>query len=70
MRSLMFFLTLFVGIALAAVSFVFLASPLGLPIDESASNPRVPFAAGFFLIGVILTFIAPVVYELFPDKRD
>ncbi len=56
------------GFALQAVSYFFLAAPLGIPVNESFSNPRVPFAAGIFVLGVMLVFVAAVVYELLPES--
>ena len=58
------------GFAIQAVSFFFLAAPLGLPTDESFSNPRVPFAPLIFIVGVMIVFLAAVVYELLPEKSD
>jgi hypothetical protein len=37
-------------------------------VNESFSNPRVPFAAGIFVLGVMLVFVAAVVYELLPES--
>ncbi|MBT4125554.1 MAG: hypothetical protein HOE43_04090 [Chloroflexi bacterium] len=45
-----------------------MAAPLGLATDESFSNPRVPFAATGFVIGVALVFISAVVYEVLPES--
>ncbi|MFQ5803691.1 MAG: hypothetical protein ACE5JQ_12410 [Candidatus Methylomirabilales bacterium] len=56
------------GFALQAVSYFFLAAPLGIPVNETFSNPRVPFAAGLFVLGVMLVFVAAVVYELLPER--
>lgn len=58
------------GFVLQGVSYFFLAAPLGIPINETFSNPRLPFAAGLFVLGVMLVFLAAVVYELLPEKRQ
>jgi hypothetical protein len=34
------------------------------------SNPRVPFAPALFILGVMLVFIAAIVYELLPERGD
>lgn len=68
-RKAAFFLTLIAGVGLAVISYFFLAAPLGTPTSDSFSNPRVPFAAGFFVLGVVITFLSAVVYELIPDRR-
>lgn len=68
MRLMLTFLTLGAGIALAVVSYFLLAAPLGLPTDESFSNPRVPMAPLLFIIGVAIVFLSAVVYELLPES--
>lgn len=69
MRKRMFTLTLLVGITLAVVGF-FLTAPLGPTADPMYSEPRVQFAPLMFVAGIITTILSPVVYELFPDKRE
>ncbi|MBI4340570.1 MAG: hypothetical protein HY680_11565, partial [Chloroflexi bacterium] len=54
MRVTVSLVCLVAGLALAAVSYLALAAPLGLPRTEAYSNPRVPFAAGLFVIGIVL----------------
>ncbi|MFQ5854463.1 MAG: hypothetical protein ACE5LU_02300 [Anaerolineae bacterium] len=56
------------GFALQAVSYFLLAAPLGTPTSPYYSNPRVPFAPTLFIVGVMLVFIAAVVYELLPER--
>ena len=68
MRGFLTGLTILVGVLLAVVSYFFMAAPLGLATDESFSNPRVPFAATGFVIGVALVFISAVVYEGLPES--
>lgn len=58
------------GFALQAVSYLFLAAPIGTPSAVRFSEPRVPFAPALFILGVILVFVAAVVYELLPDRRS
>lgn len=57
-----------VGFALQIVAYLFLAAPLGMG-GEDHSNPRVPFAPMLFVLGVMLVFLAAVVYELLPDRE-
>ncbi len=57
------------GFAIQAVSYFLLATPLGLPDSPVYSNPRVPFAPLIFILGVMIVFLAAVVYELMPDKE-
>jgi ABC-type phosphate transport system permease subunit len=57
------------GFALQALSYFLLAAPLGSPTNVDFSNPRLAFAPALFILGVILVFLAAVVYELLPDRR-
>ena len=70
MRITLTLLIVLGGFALQTVSYFFLAAPLGIPTSEAFSNPRFPFAAGLFVLGVMLVFIAAVVYELLPGKKE
>lgn len=69
MRNGLALTTLVVGITLAMVSYLLLAAPLGQPLSESYSNPKVSFAPLLFLLGVLLAFLSAVVYELLPEAR-
>ncbi|GAB4334362.1 MAG: hypothetical protein Kow0010_21310 [Dehalococcoidia bacterium] len=56
------------GLVLGTVAYFGLAAPWGFPPDTvDHSNPRVPFAPTLFVLGVIVTFLAAVIYELWPD---
>lgn len=53
------------------VSFFYLAAPWAdPPSSEDQSNPRVVFAPMLFILGLILLFLSPVVYELLPDEQS
>ncbi len=69
MRKRMFILTLMAGVVLAVIGFS-LVAPLGPTAHPMYSEPRVRFAPLIFVAGIITTFLSPVVYELFPDKRE
>ncbi len=69
MRATLAILMVIVGFALQAVSYFFLAAPWGIPSSPVYSNPRVPFAPTLFILGVMLVFLAAVVYELLPDRQ-
>lgn len=59
------------GVAIMAVSYLFLAAPWGFPPNSAYhSNPRVPYAPMIFILGVVLVFLAAVVYELLPDRTS
>ena len=57
-----------VGFTLQVVSYLALAAPLGISATADDSNPRIPFAPVIFIFGVILVFLAAVVYELLPAR--
>jgi uncharacterized membrane protein len=69
MRTTLTLFLVIAGFALQAISYFFLAAPLGIPVNEAFSNPRVPYAAGLFVLGVMLVFLAAVVYELYPERE-
>ncbi len=58
-----------VGFALQLMSYFKWAAPLGVPVSPAYSNPVVPFAALIFVLGVMLVFIAALVYELLPGDE-
>ena len=69
MRGLLTAITALAGVVLALVAYLLMAAPLGIAEDESFSNPRVPFAATFFVIGIALVFISAIVYEVLPEEQ-
>ena len=68
MRRTLFVTTLLVGLALAVAGF-FLAAPIGANSGPTFSNPRLEFAPGIFIVGVVLMFASAVVYELVPNNH-
>ena len=70
MRTGLMLLLVLGGFALQGASYFLLAAPWGFPPSSvEYSNPRVPFAPLFFILGVVLVFLGAVVYELFPERR-
>ena len=69
MRKTLSWLMVVGGFGLQAVSYFMFAAPIGNGAGEALSNPRVPFAALYFVLGVMVVFLAAVVYELLPDKE-
>ncbi|HLB61652.1 MAG TPA: hypothetical protein VJN50_02785 [Actinomycetota bacterium] len=67
-RRIVVLLMVVAGFGLQAVTYLFLATPIGKPTDDSFSNPRVPFAPALFILGVVLVFLAAVVYEVLPEN--
>lgn len=68
-RKQAFGITLLIGLVLSVVGFI-LATPIGATSGPDISNPRLTGAPLLFVIGVVLVFLSPVVYELFPGKED
>lgn len=69
MRAAITLLMVLGGFVLQAVSYFGLTAPLGLPTSPVFSNPRLPFAPLLFILGVMLVFLAAVVYELLPERE-
>jgi uncharacterized membrane protein YedE/YeeE len=57
------------GFILSAVSYFFLAAPIGQPTSPAYSDPRLPFAPLLFIAGIALVFLAAVVYVIMPEKK-
>ena len=57
-----------IGFAIQFIAYFFLAAPLGIPTSPVYSNPRLPFAPAIFILGVMIVFLAAVVYELLPEE--
>ncbi len=70
MRRVLSLLMVILGFSLQAVSFFFLAAPLGRPTSPEYADPRLPFAPVIFILGVAMVFLAAVVYELMPDREN
>lgn len=68
MRRVVVLSLVVVGFALQIVAYLLLATPIGTPTEVRFSQPRLPFAPALFILGVILVFLAAVVYELMPDR--
>lgn len=68
-RRLLVLGMILVGFALQGLAYLVLAAPLGRPTDVSYSEPRMPFAALLFIVGVGMVFASAIVYELLPDRR-
>jgi hypothetical protein len=68
MRTWLTVVMVVAGFALQFVSYFLLAAPLGAPTSPIYSDPRLPFAPALFILGVMLVFLAAVVYELLPER--
>ncbi len=68
MRLKLTLMTVIIGLALAITGFV-LAPPIGETTSPVISNPVVPFAAGMWVIGIIVLFLSPVVFNLVKDEE-
>lgn len=70
MRKLLVVLMVVIGFGIQVASYFFWSAPIGLPVSEVYSNPRIPYAPLLFIIGIVLVFLSAVVYELLPDKKQ
>ena len=70
MRTAVSLLMVISGFVLAAVSYFFLAAPIGQPTSPAYSDPRLPFAPLLFIGGIALVFLAAAVYEIMPEKKS
>ena len=69
MRTATTIIMVIVGFVLQIASYFSFSAPLGRSTSEFFSNPRVPFAPLIFIVGIMLVFLAAVVYELLPDRE-
>ncbi len=69
MRRTITLVMVVLGFAIQIVSYLFLATPLGLPSSPFYAEPRMPFAPLLFVAGVALVFLAAVVYEVMPERE-
>lgn len=75
MRTTLTRLTIVAGVVIAASSFALALSPR-LPVaPPTAVLPAVlarpiPYLPAFFILGIMLMFVAAVIYELLPDHTD
>lgn len=69
MRNLATLVTLAAGTTLAIVSYFVFAAPIGKQTGPSFSNPRVEFAATFFVAGIAVALASAIVYELISEPE-
>ncbi|HXF82906.1 MAG TPA: hypothetical protein VNN19_09170 [bacterium] len=73
MRATLTRVIVLAGLILAAMSFA-LALPLRIPgvtvfaTAPAGSDGAVPYLPALFILGIMLVFLAAVVYELLPDR--
>lgn len=69
-RGIVSWLLIVFGLLLMVLSYFYWSAPWGLPpTGPEFSNPRIPYAPLIFIIGVILVFLAAVVYEVYPERE-
>lgn len=75
MRTALTRMTLLTGMVLVTASFALAMWPW-LPILPAVAGPPVtvarpiPYLPAFFILGIMLMFLAPVAYELWPDRTE
>ncbi len=70
MRRIIVFTWLATGFFLQAAVYFRIAARIGIPRSPAFSNPRIPFAPVLFIVGVVMVFLAAVIYELLPDRDE
>jgi len=56
------------GVGLMAVSYLFLAAPV-CNTSVTCRNPVVPFAAGIFVLGILIAFSSGVFYSVYKGRK-
>jgi len=75
MRTTLARVTALAGLVFAATSFA-LALPLRIPgvavfaVASAESGGVIPYLPAVFILGIMLMFLAAVVYELLPDRSQ
>lgn len=69
MRRTVTYALLIGGFVLMVVSYFLLATPWGTA-SVANSDPRVPFAATMFIIGVVAAIGSAVAYDVIHDKSE
>jgi uncharacterized RDD family membrane protein YckC len=68
-RKAAFAATLLAGLVLAVLGFI-LSAPIGPASGPAISDPQVTGAPIMFVLGVVLIFVSPAVYELYPGQDE
>lgn len=63
-RTVITTLMILIGAGLMVVSYVFLATP-ACNTAVSCSNPVMPFAAGIFVLGIVVAFSSGIFYSVY-----
>jgi hypothetical protein len=64
MRTVVTTLMIVVGLGLMIVSYTALAAP-ACNTSVACSNPVVPFAAGIFVLGIVIAFSSAIFYSVY-----
>ncbi len=70
MRRRVTLLMVFVGFLFQFLAYLFMTSPIGPVTGPEVSNPRLEFSPVIFIFGVMLVFVAAIVYEVMPEMSD
>ncbi len=66
-RSLVTVLMILIGTGLMVVSYFFLATPTCNTTVE-CSNPEVAYAAGIFVVGILIAFSSGIFYSVYKGR--
>lgn len=67
-RSIITGIIILVGIGLMVVSFFFLGTP-NCNTSVACSDPKVPFAAGLFVLGIVIAYSSGIFYSVYKGQK-
>jgi hypothetical protein len=66
-RTLVTGLMIIVGLGLMVVSYFFLATPT-CNTSVACSNPKVAYASGIFILGILIAFSSGIFYSVYKGR--
>ncbi|MCH7667714.1 MAG: hypothetical protein IIC71_00720 [Acidobacteria bacterium] len=67
-RSIITGAIILVGAGLMVVSYFFWGAP-ACTTSVACSDPKVPFAAGFFVLGIVIAFSSGIFYSVYKGRE-
>jgi len=67
-RTIVTSLMVLLGVGIMVVSYAFMATP-ACNTSVVCSNPPVPFAAGIFVLGILIAFSSGIFYTVYKGRK-
>ncbi len=67
-RTIVTSLMVLLGVGIMVVSYAFMATP-ACNTSVACSNPPVPFAAGIFVLGILIAFSSGIFYTVYKGRK-